>query len=211
MGINDRPEELYADCHAVGGMSRYAYEDDPRRLAFTAARYKHVAKMLTGYRNVLEVGCSDGYFSRIVRQTVAHLTAIDIDAKAIAEAEANNSPRWPIAFVNIGVYADHLQDAFDAAYCLDVLEHIPPEQEARFLLALHRTAPVVVIGTPSLESQKYASALSKAGHINCKSGEDLRATLRPYWSHTFLFSMNDEALGTGFLPMAHYLMALCVR
>lgn len=212
MGTNF--EELYADCHAVGGMSKYAWEDDPKRLAFTLARYKHVARMLEGMGSVLEVGCSDGYGSRIVRQHVRSLVAVDLDAKAIVEAQANASQRWPIKFEIADIEQPEFHKrhiGFEATYCLDVLEHIDPPHEPNFLKALRALAPVTVIGIPSLESQQYASNLSKAGHVNCKTAADLRLTLAEYWKHVFIFTMNDEALGTGFPSMAHYLLALGVE
>jgi len=31
---------------------------------------------------------------------------------------------------------------------------------------------VLIIGSPSLESQPHASPLKQAGHINCKTGKD---------------------------------------
>ena len=50
------------------------------------SRYKFVAKMLEGYRSVLEVGCADAFGSRIVGQATGKLTAIDFDAAAIRAA-----------------------------------------------------------------------------------------------------------------------------
>lgn len=200
----------YAHEHAHGGMSRQAYEDDPKRLAFTLARYKHVAKLLDGFGHVLEVGCADGFGTRIVRQHVGALTAIDEDRQSIHEAVLASSDRWPITFMHGSM--DSLfrlsKPDFDAVYALDVLEHIRPDEA--FLRALAVAAPVAIIGTPSLESQRYASEMSKLGHVNCYGGAALRARLREFWAQVFLFTMQDEALGTGFLPMAHYLLALCI-
>jgi hypothetical protein len=67
-----------------------------------------------------------------------------------------------------------------------------------------------VIGSPSLQSQVYASEGSKAGHVNCKDGREFRKVMERYFENVFLFSMNDEVVHTGFAPMAHYLFALCV-
>lgn len=200
----------YEHEHSHGGMSRQAYEDDPKRLAFTLARYKHTAKLLDGFEHVLEVGCADGFGTRVVRQHVGALTAIDEDQQSIHEAILASSARWPITFMhgNMDSLFQLSKPNFDAVYALDVLEHIRPD--GAFLRALAAAAPVAVIGTPSLESQQYASEMSKLGHVNCYSGADLRARLREFWEQVFLFTMNDEALGTGFLPMAHYLLALCV-
>lgn len=200
-------EELYKDCHAAGGMSRYAYNDDPKRLAFTLARYKHTAKMLEGFGHVLEVGCADGFGTRIVRQYVGALTAIDVDERSLQEARLASSPSWPVEFV-YGDIAGWQQSGYDGVYALDVLEHISPD--GAFLEGMARAAPVAVIGTPSLESQRYASRLSREGHVNCYSSTDLRERLRKFWDQVFLFTMHDETLGTSFAPMAQYLLALCV-
>ena len=67
---------------------------------------------------------------------------------------------------------------------------------------------VFICGIPSIESQKYASKHSKEGHVNCKSGEDLRKTLNRHFNNSFMFSMNDEVVHTGFFPMAHYLWGI---
>lgn len=69
---------------------------------------------------------------------------------------------------------------------------------------------VLIVGTPSLESQVYASEQSKSGHVNCRSGDQLRDDMRRYFSNVFLFGMNDEVLHVGYLPMCQYLFALCI-
>ena len=52
---------------------------------------------------------------------------------------------------------------------------------------------------------------SKAGHVNCKTGDQLRALMKQHFHNVFLFSMNDEVVHTGYSPMAHYLFAMCVQ
>jgi protein-L-isoaspartate O-methyltransferase len=69
-------------------MSSWAYLDDPKRLAFMMARYKFVAKMLDGLSHVLEVGCGDGFGTRVVAQAVQKVTAIDFDPEFIEDALA---------------------------------------------------------------------------------------------------------------------------
>ena len=102
--------------------------------------------------------------------------------------------------------------SFDGAFSLDVIEHIPASQEDIFLQNVIQSLKddgVLIIGTPSLESQQHASPQSKEGHINCKSGLELKTLLTRYFRNVFLFSMNDEIIHTGFYPMAHYLFAVC--
>lgn len=201
---------LYGVCHDAGGMTAYEWERDPKRLGFILARYKFVAKMLAGMGHVLEVGCADGWGSRVVRQSVGALTAIDLDQRSIEEAEKNASRVWPIRFEVANALDAFLYGPFDAVYSLDVLEHIHPVDEQQFLENVRSAAPVAIFGTPSIESQEFASELSKRGHVNCKTEAELRDTLRRHWGNVFLFGMNDETLHTGFGPMCHYRLALCV-
>jgi len=200
---------LYDVCNEAGGMTQYEWDRDPRRLAFILSRYAFVAKMLAGKDRVLEIGCADGFGSRLVRQTVGHLTAIDMDGDAIASAKEHVSPNWPITFKAMSFNESF--DWFDAVYALDVLEHIQPEFEYEFLIKMYSSGNVAIIGTPSFESQAYASLLSREGHVNCKTEDGLRVALRELWPHVFMFGMNDTTLHVGFGPMCHYRFALCVR
>ena len=68
---------------------------------------------------------------------------------------------------------------------------------------------VLLMGSPSIHSQAYASPPSKAGHVNCKDAPGMKALLSKFFHNVFIFSMNDEVVHTGFYPMAHYLFALC--
>lgn len=193
----------------LGLMSGYRWREDPRTILFVLARYKFVSKMLAGCANVLEVGCADGFGSRLVRQTVGKLTALDIDGQMIENANRNASPKWDILYLMGDMSA--VSPGFDALYALDVLEHVLPSEEGIFLAMAASLAPVCIIGMPSLESQKYASQLSAANHVNCKTEEGLRALMKRHFKHVFMFSMNDEVVHTGFGPLAHYRFALGVK
>jgi 2-polyprenyl-3-methyl-5-hydroxy-6-metoxy-1,4-benzoquinol methylase len=196
----------------LGLMTNQVWHDDPKRLVFTLARYKFVAKMLSGRGRVLEIGCGDGFASRIVQQEVGHLTVSDFDPLFVADAQARATKRWPADAVVLDILAGPPAGSFDAAYSLDVLEHIPAEREDMFLSNVAAALDehgVLIVGMPSLESQPHASPPSRAGHVNCKRGSDLKKTLERHFRNVFMFSMNDEVVHTGFFPMAHYLLAVC--
>jgi 2-polyprenyl-3-methyl-5-hydroxy-6-metoxy-1,4-benzoquinol methylase len=196
----------------LGLMTSWAWYDDPKRLAFTLSRYKFVAKMLSGHKQVLEVGCADAFGTRIVCQEVGELTAVDFDPAFVEDANARMSSKWPFTCFSHDMIAGPVPGQFDGVFALDVLEHIAPKKERTFLDNLAASlAPhgVVIIGMPSLESQAYASDVSRAGHVNCKSMPDLKRTMEKYFFNVFMFSMNDEVLHIGYHKMAHYLIALC--
>lgn len=197
---------------SLGLMTNQGWDDDPKRLAFTLARYKFVAKMLSGRRHVLEVGCGDAFGTRIVRQEVNELTAVDFDPVFIEDVNKRMRPKWRFNCFVHDMLDKPVPGSFDGAYALDVLEHIQPGDEKNFLdnfTASIAPQGAAIIGMPSLESQTYASEISKAGHVNCKSMPDLKRAMEKYFSNVFMFSMNDEVVHTGYHRMAHYLIALC--
>lgn len=198
---------------SLGLMTNQVWYDDPRRLTFLLARYKFVAKMLGGRSNVGEVGCGDAFGTRVVLQEVPDITVYDFDPVFIDDIRARHDNRWPLKAELHDIVASRLPRQHEALFSLDVIEHITRRDEHAYLSNLCGSLTddgLLIIGTPSLESQLYASPLSKAGHINCKSGDELKALLEKYFAHVFMFSMNDEVVHTGFSRMAHYLFALCV-
>ena len=77
--------------------------------------------------------------------------------------------------------------------------------------SLKNNHSILIFGCPSIYSQKYASKLSKIGHINCKTQENLKKKLEMFFYNTFVFSMNDEVLHTGYSKMANYYFIICVN
>lgn len=199
----------------LGIMTNQRWRDDPRGLLFILSRYKFVAKMLNGKHRVVEIGCADAFGTRLVQQEVGAVTASDFDPVFIDDARRRMSADgWTCETVVHDILTGPVPPGgFDAAYSLDVFEHIAPEHEDVFVGNIaHSLTPtgVAVIGSPSLQSQAYASDGSKAGHVNCKDGKDFRRVMERHFANVFLFSMNDEVVHTGFTPLAHYLFALCV-
>jgi SAM-dependent methyltransferase len=184
---------------------------DPKRTVFTLARYKFVARMLEGRDHVLEVGCADAFGTRIVQQSVGKVTAVDFDPVFVEDAKERMNPHWSFDVFVHDVMSDPVPGAYDAAYALDVLEHIKENDEDRFIrniLASLTPHGIAIFGMPSLESQPFASSQSKIGHVNCKSGNAFKRVLERHFHTVFVFSMNDEVVHTGFYPMAHYLLGI---
>lgn len=194
-----------------GLMANESWNQDPKRTLFTLARYKFISRMLAGRKKILEVGCADAFGTRIVQQSVGQVTAVDFDPLFISDVNERMNPHWPLeAFVH-DVLKGPIPGRYDAAFAMDVLEHIRPEDETAFvgnvLKSMNRDA-VVIFGMPSLESQAHASPQSRAGHVNCKNGDEFKRFMETFFHTVFVFSMNDEVVHTGFYKMAHYLIAV---
>lgn len=186
----------------MGLMTSFRWESEPLGVLFMLARYKFVAKMLSGYQRVVEVGCGDGFGARIVRPSVGKLTCIDIDFDMIQSAKANQA-KFDIKFK-----CTCAVPKADAIYSLDVIEHMTYADSENWVATLSQQADCVIIGTPSLESQPYASPLSRENHINCMTQAGLRSLMNSYFKHVFIFSMSDEVVHTGYAKMSHYNFAL---
>lgn len=199
---------------SLGLTTNQVWRDDPRHLLFILARCKFVAKMLSGKRRVLEVGCGDAFGSRIVRQEVDELCAVDFDSVFIKDANERMDERWKFDCRVHDMLSGPVEGGpFDAAYTLDVIEHIDIKDEDLFVSNIVKSLDehgVLIVGSPSIQSQVYASEYSKQGHVNCKDHKQLKDLMLKYFDNVFIFSMNDEVVHTGYYPMAHYLFALCV-
>lgn len=192
------PEQMNADVR-LGPIYADSWLRDPKHLIFALARYKFVAKMLAGCGDVAEVGAGDGFGGQIVGREVHTLSLYDLSPLK-AGIEPYDVMQGPIPC------------SFDAIYAIDIFEHVRSgERFFRNLTnSLHNHGRLIV-GTPSLEGQTYASEPSRKLHINCVSGEQLRDLAERFFRHVFMFGMNDEVVHTGFLPMAHYLFAVCAE
>ncbi len=156
--------------------------------------------MLQGFGRVLEVGCADCTAASIVQNVVKFWSGIDLEKPGSFLAHIHDIVDAPFGF------------NWDAVYALDVLEHIEPTDEDKFFRNINTNLMphgTVIIGSPSLESQPYATELSRRHHVNCKTAQQMRETLGRHFHNVYLFGMQDMTLHTGFDQMVHYRMAIC--
>lgn len=194
---------------SMGNNTSHTFLTDPVRLGFTLSRYKFVAKMFEGYKDVLEVGAGDGFKSSVVGQFCKRLTLSDIEMENFKEYNRTKIKNYK--FILNDFTKKSISKKFDGIYLLDVLEHINKKKENLFLNNLKKSLKkngTLIVGMPSLESQKYASKLSRIGHVNCKTKNELKNFLYRHFNNVYLFSMNDEVVHTGFDQMSHYIIAI---
>ncbi|MBI3251583.1 MAG: class I SAM-dependent methyltransferase [Candidatus Andersenbacteria bacterium] len=186
----------------MGLTTSYFWRHDPKHLLFTLGRYKFVAKMMIGKKRVAEVGCGDAFGARLLASQATEVDGYDFDPVFIDDAARVNADVQGITFAVHDILKKPLPKKYEAVYALDVIEHIPLKQETPFMKhVLKSLLPkgMLILGTPNLTAQPYASAPSKEGHVNCKTHDELRAFMAAYFSTVLLFSMNDEVVHTGFV------------
>lgn len=197
----------------LGPWSSHLCRSDPRHLLFVLSRYKFVSKLMIGKKQVLEVGCGDCLGIPIVLQSVEKVTAVDIEPLIIKDIEERmDSEVLKRCDVNIVDYTnDFVNGNFDAAYSLDVIEHIAKSNECSFMKNIIKSLNsdgFLIIGTPNISAHQYSSQYSKICHINLKNAESLKELLKEFFNQVIIFSMNDELVHTGYFPMAHYLFGV---
>lgn len=207
------PAYDYAQQISLGPWTSYSYLHDPTHLLFVLSRYKFCAKMLKGRKNVLEVGCGDGFGIPLVAQVVDYVTGIDLDKKIISSNIKRLRDFSNISFKELDMLKEIPSGKFDGIYAIDVIEHIPTDKTKRFIQNIQsslKDSGICIVGTPNITSDKYASRQSKLHHINLQSYQSLLLLMQKYFTNVFMFGMNDEVVHTGYPPMCHYLFAVGV-
>lgn len=201
----------------LGPRASHEIERDPRHLVFVLARYKFVAKMLASRGVLLEVGAGDGLGASLVVQSGNKVVGVDLEPIGLEQVADTRWTRDHMRFeahdMVAGPYGSG-ERPFDGAYSLDVIEHIHPDQEHRFVenivASVGPTAPLI-LGTPNEAAKPYASKEALEQHINWKSYKTLQELCSRFYHNVFMFGMNDEVVHTGYAPMCHYLFAVCAQ
>jgi 2-polyprenyl-3-methyl-5-hydroxy-6-metoxy-1,4-benzoquinol methylase len=196
----------------LGPYFSFILRNSPRRLLHLLSYYKFAAKMIGAGKVVLDVGCSEGLGTVLLAETAASCVGVDQDPTSIATAEKTLGNER-LSFRCTDILTDDSLGVFDAAVSLDVIEHIYQDHEDGYMRGIaDKLAPhgILVLGTPNVTAEQYAAVHSRAGHVNMFAHDRLRTLCERFYHNVFLFSANDEMVHTGYAPMAHYLLALCV-
>lgn len=195
----------------LGRHLSYQALNSPRRILYMMSYYKFAAKMIGKGKRVLDIGCGEGLGTWLLAKECGPAVGIDLDDEAVAIGKQN----WPPTAVTFEtadfLNSDYAPGSFDAIVSFDVIEHIAADNARLFMQkAKDALAPdgMLILGTPNITSDVYASPITKAGHVNLYSGDRLADELAAQFSHVMIFGANDEVVHTGFLPMAHYLIAV---
>ncbi|OGS16151.1 MAG: hypothetical protein A2234_06560 [Elusimicrobia bacterium RIFOXYA2_FULL_58_8] len=193
----------------LGKMLSYQYLHTPRRMLYLISYFEFAARLIGERKSVLDAGCGEGLGTWLLALECGRARGIDSNAELVDTAQRNWTAR-NVSFECADLLKARLS-GWDAVVSFDVIEHIYPRNAPLFFkqikVALTDTG-MAIIGTPNLTANKYASKVAKAGHVNLHSGETLETEMKRHFRNVFVFAANDEVIHTGYLPMAHYLIAV---
>lgn len=199
----------------LGPHASFQWNNSRRHLLFTAARYKFAMKMIGNIydpdeKEILDLGCSDGFGTYYLAEYAKFVLGVDFDKDAIMYAQMQEI--YPNIQFKLENFFDKKYGEFDGVVSFDVLEHIYPENEEKYLKTVLKNLKdegTFIIGTPSLETQQYSAENITGAHVNVYNGENFYRMLKQHFQNVYLFTQNDEIIHTGHLRMANYLIAVC--
>lgn len=197
----------------LGPWTSYSLIHDPKHMAFVLARYKFCAKMLQGKKSVMEIGPGDGFGLPMIAQAAEQVYAVDWDDRLLEGNARRLAHLKNVTYLHLDLNNQTPDVTVDAAFNVDVIEHLEPPTEATFIeniVDCLTPSGVLITGTPNITASQYASPRSLVQHINLKSMDTLRELMERYFENVFMFGMNDEVLHTGYAPMCHYIWSVAV-
>ena len=70
----------------LGSHTSFQLNKSPRRLLFGMARYKFAQKMIGVGKDILELGCSDGFYTYVLAEKAKYVLGVDFDEEALGHS-----------------------------------------------------------------------------------------------------------------------------
>jgi demethylmenaquinone methyltransferase/2-methoxy-6-polyprenyl-1,4-benzoquinol methylase len=114
-----------------------AFYAKPERQADLLLLKKKLAELLKNAR-LLEIACGTGYWTTVIANAAASVTATDLAQEPMNIARAKPYPKNNVTFVEADAYAlPQSLGRFDAAFAGFWWSHVPRERIAQFVASLH--------------------------------------------------------------------------
>lgn len=191
------------------------FQQNPLDFFILLARYKFAGRLIDHSDHVLDAGCGHGLGSVMLSSFVRHVTGVDLDADLIDYCYENYQTIPNLAF-EVADLKDlsSLAGKFDTVVCMDVIEHFTKEDGSTVIQNLTNALNergMLIIGTPNVRSQEFASQRRKMTHPYEYDYITFKSLLSDFFRRTMIFSMTDEVVSTGFSQLAWYFMGVCVK
>ena len=144
--------------------SRYNSESDSGIDAITSKRYNVLLNYLESFRktnNILDYGCGRGHFLKKAKERGWNVMGIEISETAFIHLNKNNIP-----YIEKDIPVD-LHNTFDAAFCIEVIEHVlRPDIAIQEIAVLLRPGGCLYLTTPNIRSLSLSYLKNKSYFIS---------------------------------------------
>jgi glycosyltransferase involved in cell wall biosynthesis/SAM-dependent methyltransferase len=161
------------------------------------SRYALASQLVEG-RDVLDVGCGEGYGSAFLAERARSVVAFDASGDAIAHARRKygSSAQYEQATVR-SFFEAGPQAAFDVVVAFELIEHIPVEDQALLLDGIRRAlrpGGVALISTPDKLLYSDARLAKNPFHVREYYRDEFITELKKRFLEVRIY---DQALFTG--------------
>lgn len=157
------PANLYDESYYQTGCGS-PYERSPEWLQLFSGIADRIARGI-GPATVLDAGCAMGFLVEDLRDRGVDAFGMDISEYAIQQVREDIRP-----YCTVGSLADPLPRRYDLIVCIEVLEHIPPEECDRAIDNLCATSDDILLSSSPDD-------FKEATHVNVQQPE--------YWASAF--------------------------
>lgn len=186
--------------------------ENPLMTTIKFSRFKFVSKLISKKDTLLDIGCGQGLSSIFFSDYCKYVYGVDLLSDFL------NHDRKNIKFIKKDIFnlkKNNFKHNIDLITLIDFIEHFNKSQGSLILnkcsKLLKKKGGTLIVGSPSVYSSKYRSKRSKIQHIHEYDGMELKDLCSKYFNRTFLFSMNDELVHTGFYKLAWFNFVICVK
>jgi SAM-dependent methyltransferase len=168
---------------------RFVPGEGGARIAYEHYHRYFFAQRLARGKEVLDLGCGEGYGSNLLAEVAERVTGIDLSAEAVEHARTRY-PRTNLTF-EVGDcrkagFPDH---QFDLVVSFEMIEHIAEHEE--LLTEVRRVLKsdgVFVISSPDKKFYSDAEGYSNPFHVKELYARDFQLLLERHFSEVLIFS-----------------------
>jgi len=154
-------------------------------------RYLGVRELVRG-KAVLDAACGEGYGSRLMADTAAQVTGLDIDGDTIGRAREKYREQGNLRFLQGSVAEIPLEDdSVDAVVSFETIEHVPEEVQHLFLGEIARVLRpdgFLVMSTPNKRIYSDLYDYKNEFHVKEFYHDEFLAFLREKFQYLKLYN-----------------------
>ncbi len=146
-------------------------------------RYAIAADLVAGNK-VLDIACGEGYGSRLLAKTAAHVTAVDLDEQTVEEA------RQKYQFPNLEFRAGSIEKipaengSFDIVVSFETIEHIASHEKLMSeIKRVLKNDGLLIMSTPDKKIYTDVSGRKNQFHTKELYAEEFQTLLQNYFHH----------------------------